>query len=90
MESVCAASCNRFSVPFYSRGVANKAAVLALAMAVEGEDCFFPFRICGPNSINQPMVADGTTSVKGIISSMKLTYFKLGDTVSYMAMMNTV
>ena len=27
MESVCAASCNRFSVSFYTHGVANKAAV---------------------------------------------------------------
>ena len=49
-----------------------------------------PDIMVGPNSINQPIVADGTMSVKGKISSTKLRYFRFGDTVSYMAMMRTV
>ena len=43
-----------------------------------------------PNSAIHPIVADGTISVKGRISSIKLTYFKLGDVASYMAMIKTV
>lgn len=43
-----------------------------------------------PNSVSHPMVADGTMSVKGRISSTKLTYLRFGATSSYMAMMNMV
>lgn len=46
--------------------------------------------IPGPNCINHPMVAEGTMSVKGRISSTKLRYFRLGLTSSYIAMMRAV
>ena len=43
-----------------------------------------------PNSANQPIVADGTMSVRGNNSSVKLKYFKKGGALGYMAMMKVV
>ena len=66
------------------------ATILRAALAISGlsRACFD--NIGGTNSKNQPIVAEGTASVKGKISSMNDTYFRLGDVESYILIINVV